>query len=292
VPANDVTFPFNFRLLLSAWKILYLDQQPFRPDSAQSAEWNRGAYLVQGLGHCGACHTPRNVLGAERKREYLGGGEAEGWHAPAINPASRAPVSWTAESLARYLRSGVDGTHAVAVGPMAAVVHNLSGVPETEVRAIATYIASIMGTPDAEREQRAKQALERSRTVIPPPGTVSEERADAVVTGSVIYAGACAICHGSAERPAGSGTGEALHLALATSVALPTPRNLIRIILQGIAPPDGERGPFMPGYAGTLTDAQVSALVSYLRAGFSDRPAWPDVEREVRRTRQILKSER
>jgi mono/diheme cytochrome c family protein len=160
------------------------------------------------------------------------------------------------------------------------------------VRAIATYIASVMGVPAAEREQSAKRALERARSGPAGPEVAGGEGDAAIRSSAVIYAGTCAICHGSPQRPPGAATGEALHLGLATAVTLPTPRNLIRIILQGVAPPDGEPGPFMPGYAGALTDAQVADLATYLRAGFTDRPAWPDVEREVRRARHVLAAER
>jgi mono/diheme cytochrome c family protein len=91
-PADDLAFPFNIRPLLAGWKLLFLRQGPYRPDAGQSAAWNRGAYLVEGLAHCGACHAPRNALGAERKRDGFGGGDAEGWNAYALNQASPAPV--------------------------------------------------------------------------------------------------------------------------------------------------------------------------------------------------------
>jgi nicotinate dehydrogenase subunit B len=102
----------------------------------------------------------------------------------------------------------------------------------------------------------------------------------------VIYGATCAVCHGSAQRAPGSPSNAALHLSLSTSVSLPSPGNLIRIILQGMAPPDGERGPFMPGFAGALTDDQVASVVTYLRATYTDRPAWTNVDREVRKAKQ------
>jgi len=290
-PANDVMFPLNIRMLVSGWKLLFLDREPFRPEPARGPEWNRGAYLVEGLAHCGACHTPRGFLGAERKRQYLAGGETGGWDAPAINAESRAPVPWTAETIFRYLRRGANDTHEVAAGPMAPVVHNLSTVPDPEIRAIATYIASVMGEPSAERQQRGEWATARARggeTSATQAATVGGAPDAKAQLGGMIYGAACAVCHASAERPAGAPSGEALHLALSTSVALPGPANLIRIILQGMAPPDGERGSTMPGFAGALTDDQVAGLVTYLRATYTDRPAWPNVDREVREARQQL----
>src|SRR4029453_7871541 len=142
IPSNELRFPFNIRMLVAGWKALYHRPGAFQPDSAQSAEWNRGAYLVQGAGHCSACHTPRNVLGAEERRRYLAGGEAEGWHAPALNTASPAPAPWTVETLYEYLRQGIAEKHAVAAGPMSPVVQNLAIVSQQDVRAMAVYIAS------------------------------------------------------------------------------------------------------------------------------------------------------
>jgi mono/diheme cytochrome c family protein len=292
-PRNQLAFPLNMRILLAGWKALYLDRTEFRADPAQNADWNRGAYLAHTLAHCGACHTPRNVLGATQKRLDFSGGEVEGWHAPPINAASRAPIPWTADSLFRYLRYGVDELHEVAAGPMAPVVHNLSAASESDVRAIALYIASVIGPPDVERQTRAQRILAAARASSESPGdeVLGQQRQSGstadlrIQTGALIYAGTCALCHGSTERAPGSSSASALHLALSTSVSLPTSGNLIRIIMQGLAPPDGEAGPFMPGFASELTDDQIAALVSYLRASLSDRPEWPHVAREVRKAR-------
>jgi mono/diheme cytochrome c family protein len=298
-PANDLTFPLNIRPLVAGWKLLYLDRSGLRGDRAQSDEWNRGAYLVQGLGHCGACHTPRNGLGAEKRKQPFAGGEAEGWHAPPLNAGSRAPVPWTADSLFRYLRFGTDEQHEVAAGPMTQVVHNLRNVPESEVRAISAYLATIMGAPDSERQKRAEAVLAMARAAnaaggddVPEPAKQPHAASDAAVqSGATLYAGSCAICHGASERAPGAASANALHLSLSSSLSLSKPGNLIRIVLQGMAPPDGERGSFMPGYSGAFTDAQVAAIATYLRAAYTDRPAWKDVEREVRKQRQQLARE-
>lgn len=289
-PPNELAFPFNVRSLIGGWKLLYFERGVFRPDSAQSAQWNRGAYLVDGVGHCGACHTPRNRLGAEKKREYFAGGEAEDWHAPALNADSPAPVPWTSAQLYRYLRTGLDDLHAIAAGPMAPVVLNLRTVSEEDVQAIAAYVAASMGPPGPDRRKQADDALMHARR-----DEAAGRRTDridrdsaraadrAFQNGAAIYAGACAVCHDVGRR-ASSGSG--LHLALGTAMTIPTSTNLVHIILEGIAPPDGEPGRWMPGFAEALSDEHVRDLVTYIRAYFGRAPLWLDVHDEIRKVRQ------
>jgi mono/diheme cytochrome c family protein len=117
-PSNDLPFPFNLRPLIAGWKLLFLDRDATQPDTAKGPEWNRGAYLVEGLAHCGACHTPRNALGAEKTDEPYAGGESDGWIAPALNAASPAAVPWDAARLYNYLRHGFDAMHCTASPPV------------------------------------------------------------------------------------------------------------------------------------------------------------------------------
>src|SRR5262249_2874098 len=153
-PANALPFPLSMRILIVGWKLMFLKVGELRPDPVLSGELNRGAYLVEGLAHCGTCHTPRNGLGAERNEAYLGGGETEGWHAPALNAATTAPVAWTADQLFAYLRDGFVPAHGVAAGPMQPVANNLGLVAATDVKAMATYVAAILGPPTARRSER------------------------------------------------------------------------------------------------------------------------------------------
>ena len=125
---NQLSFPFNQRFAIAGWKLLFLRHDTYQPDPRQSAEWNRGAYLVEGLAHCGACHTPRNALGAERNSAQFAGGDVDNWHAYALNDQSHAPVPWDADALFAYLRDGWHPDHGTARGPMAEVVSNLSSV--------------------------------------------------------------------------------------------------------------------------------------------------------------------
>src|SRR5260221_4819518 len=117
-PANDLIPPLGFRPLLAGWKLLFLHQGPIVAEASKSAEWNRGAYLVEGLGHCGGCHTPRNLAGGEEASHAYGGGIAEGWMAPPLNGQNPSKKAWTSQSLYIYLRTGIDAEHSVAAGPM------------------------------------------------------------------------------------------------------------------------------------------------------------------------------
>src|SRR5436190_18603918 len=182
---NQLSFPFNQRVAVAGWKLLFLRHGTYQPDAAKSAEWNRGAYLVEGLAHCGSCHTPRNSLGAERTRAAFAGGDVDNWHAYAINGQSPAPVPWDADALFGYLRHGWHPDHGVARGPMAEVVSNLSEVPESDVRAIATYMASVFGppTPEAKRRGDDVRAQAKSQQATPPTSNAG---------GASLYAAACA----------------------------------------------------------------------------------------------------
>jgi mono/diheme cytochrome c family protein len=132
--ANQLRFPLDQRYVIAGWKLLFLRHDTYRPDSSKSVEWNRGAYLAEGLAHCGACHTPRNALGAERADAQFSGGDVDNWNAYAINAQSPAPVPWDADALFAYLRNGWHPDHGVARGPMAEVVSNLASVPDSDIR--------------------------------------------------------------------------------------------------------------------------------------------------------------
>src|SRR6202022_4365772 len=176
---NQLPFPLNLRPLLAGWKLLFLRTGRYQPDPNQTEEWNRGAYLATGLAYCGACHTPRNALGAEERQKSFAGGEAEGWTAYALDAASPAPVPWDAATLLFYLHNGWHRDHGVARGPMREVTENLASAPMTDVRAIASYVASLV--PSEERRRKADAGREQTRKANGP--------------GAAIYGAACASCH-------------------------------------------------------------------------------------------------
>ncbi len=283
-PPNELSFPFNMRVLIAGWKLLFLDKGPYRPNPNQTETWNRGAYIVEGLAHCGACHSPRNALGAEKKDEAYSGGLVAGWYAYAIDATSPAPIPWDEESLLLYLWRGWHELHGVSRGPMAPVTANLGSVPEEDVRAISDYVVSLMGEPTAERRQRAETLLQgvmgsqpqnlpaSSDSQAPPPVDAAQNDPAAI-----IYAGACATCHESG-RPLPFG---GLHLALSAGIHASDGRNIVNVILAGLPPAEGERSPLMPGFAGAMSEQQLVLLLNYLRARFADAQPWSDIEKIV-----------
>jgi mono/diheme cytochrome c family protein len=292
IPANQLPFPYNMRILLAGWKLLFLQRGPYHPDQAQSEQWNRGAYLVEGLAHCGACHTPRNGLGAEKTRERFAGGESEGWTAYALNAQSPAPVPWDADQLYDYLRNGWQAVHGVPRGPMAAVMDDLGSADDADLRAIATYLANMIGEPAPQRRRQGDAALAQARRGTEGASTTGSidlmgqraatEPDDENGLGAKVYRSACAECH-ERGRPLPFG---GLHLALSTAIEGPNPRNIINVVLAGLpAAPGGEPSPMMPGFSGALSDEQLTALLAYLRARFSDKPQWTDIAKDVRDAR-------
>jgi len=278
---NELSFPLDQRFVIAGWKLLFLRHGTYQSDSTQSAEWNRGAYLVEGLAHCGSCHTPRNALGAERASAQFAGGDVDNWHAYAINAQSPAPVPWDADALFAYLRDGWHPEHGVARGPMAQVVSNLSSVPQDDIRAIATYMAGVFGTPTPDRKRQGEAVLAQVKS----PAAMQASKTNPA--GAAIYAAACATCHETDRSPPYGG----VNLALSTAIAGPDPRNVANIVLSGVRPVEGERSPIMPGFAASMNDGQISALLNYLRARFSNQPGWTGVEKTVedaRRTQTVF----
>ncbi|CAI0870479.1 Alcohol dehydrogenase cytochrome c subunit precursor [Serratia liquefaciens] len=272
-PANQMRFPFNVRPLMAGWNALFLRQGEFQSNPAQSAQWNRGAYLVNGLGHCAACHSPRNLMGAEKGgSSFLAGAMVDGWEAPALNQLANADKSWTEEQLFQYLRSGHSAEHGVAAGPMGPVVGELATLPETDVRAMANYLISLSNPTGLNLEPQAKLATTLSTAV----GQLGGER---------LFQGACQACH-SAASGGPQLFGVSPDLANNTNIFSERPDNLINVILQGISKPATADLGFMPGFKDSFSDRQVADLVNYLRQHYAgDKPAWRDVETQVARLR-------
>ncbi|MBE7183309.1 MAG: c-type cytochrome [Methylobacterium mesophilicum] len=286
-PANDLPFPLNQRLLVAGWKMLFFKPGAYQPDDSRDAEWNRGRYLAEGLGHCGSCHTPRNALGAEVADKSWDGAELEGWHAYAINEKSPAPVPWDKEKLAFYLANGFQQIHGVSRGTMAPVTTNLGVAAPDDVSALAAYVADRMGTPSPERVAKGEQALARAEGANAATPASNAPSADsqtvpstASARGQAIYQSACASCHESGRALPHGG----LNFNLSTAVNAPSPQNIINVTLYGLPAPEGEGGAIMPGFAGALDKGQLTDLIAYLRDEFSDQPAWSDLPQRVEDT--------
>ena len=264
-----LAIPFSLRPLMAGWNLLFHRAGPFRPDPARSALWNRGAYLVEGLGHCGACHSPRNALGAERAATPLAGGMAEGWEAPALDGSAPAPVPWSEAELYTYLRTGFSRLHGPAAGPMAVVIRELAALPDADLRAMAHYLASRPAEPVTAAEEQRREA-----TI-----AAADPYRASLGSGGRLYQGACAACHEPGGPPR---FGVQPNLALNTNLQSALPDNVIRVVLRGIqAPADPALGA-MPGFAAALDDRQVADLLGFLRRHFApDRPPWPELERRI-----------
>jgi nicotinate dehydrogenase subunit B len=264
---------------MALWNALFLTPGPVPAVAARSAAWNRGAYLVDGLGHCGACHSARGALGAESVgRGYLAGAVVDGWEAPALTALGRAPVPWSEEQLFGYLRFGHSAPHGSANGPMAPVVQQLAQLPEADVRAIAVYLAAFNPAPNP---QHAAVAATR----------VAQSAADGARAASLggaakrLFTTACGACHHDGEGP--RLLGQNLPLALNTKLHSDRPDNLLRVILDGVREPASSELGFMPAYRDAFDDAQLAQLAGYLRARFApDKPAWRDLEAASARVRR------
>lgn len=247
VEANQLPFPFNIRFVMAGWNWLNFKFEPFKPDPSQSAAWNRGAYLVQGTGHCATCHSPKTFLGADKSSAWLEGGSLNNFYAPNITGDTYVGVgSWSEDEIVAYLKSG-SNSHAIASGPMAEAIRNsTSQMTDSDLKAIAVYLKGVQGSK------------------VEKPAAVAE--ADRQMTaGKAIYHDECSACHG------GNGAGQLpLFPALASNPAVQqaSAETLVHVVLagaQGAHTPTKPTTPAMPSFAWKLSDQQVADVVTYVR---------------------------
>ena len=251
VNRSTLPWPFSIRTSMLAWNALYFTPGEVPPDPQRSTLFNRGAYLVEGLGHCGACHTTLSLLGATKDNRHLQGGQLQGWVAPSLTNDNRTGLgAWQVDDIVEYLQTGRNAQSA-ASGPMAEVVANsTSHMPKPDLRAIATYLKErgSAGTP--------------APAPAPAPVAASDPRMQA---GAAIYGDTCAACHNQA------GTGVAqLFPALAGSAVVQQddPATLARIVVTGtraVATDAAPTAPAMPSLGWRLSDTQVAAVLTYIR---------------------------
>lgn len=271
-PRTNLPFPFDIRLSMAAWNFLFLDDKPFTPDPGRSAEWNRGAYLVRGLTHCGTCHTPRNLLMAEKGSDDLGGADVGGWYAPNITSDVNSGIGgWSEQDLVDYLRTGFAANKTQAAGPMAeAVDDSLRHLSDGDLRAIAVYLKTVPAQHD-DADTRpafawgaAGNDLARVRGVAWP---TDPDR----MSGPQLYDANCATCHGTNGQGAGNGALPPLfHNAALGSTHT---NNLVLTILKGVRRAPDTPDLLMPGFANVLSDRQIVTLANYLTQRYGNPKA-------------------
>jgi mono/diheme cytochrome c family protein len=269
-PQTELPFPLNIRLSMMGWNLLFLDTAAFVPDSHQSAEWNRGAYLVQGAAHCSTCHTPRGFLMQEETSRALSGAQVGPWYAPNITSDPISGIgSWSQEDLAAYLRTGHLSRKGQAAGSMGeAVTKSFQHLTASDIDAIATYVKSVPAVHepgDGASRFTAGKAFSELAT-LRGRGSVSSNSANA--TGAELFQGNCASCHSAEGQGSKDGYYPSLFQNSATGAKNPT--NLIAAILYGVDRTISGRQAFMPGFGGHPTDANplgdrdIAALGNYV----------------------------
>lgn len=271
VPQTSLSFPFNLRFSMAVWNRLFLDN-PYTPNTADSEKVNRGRYLVDTLGHCSSCHTPRNALMGEKQDQYLAGADIGGWHAPNITSDPSGIGSWSEDEIAQYLKSGHVAGKAQAGGGMAeAIEHSLRHLTDDDLHSMAAYLKQVpaisTGQPvtfDHTGSQPISSAL-----IEPTSDDTPATKSDASSTdGRVLYQGACASCH----QINGEGTSDQFYPSLVhnTATQRDTPNNLIMAVLEGIHRQTDDYTVSMPAFADELNDEQIAAVSNYVLKNFGN----------------------
>jgi mono/diheme cytochrome c family protein len=267
---SRLMFPLNIRAGMRAWNALFFNEGEFRPDPQKSAEWNRGAFLVDGPGHCGACHTPKSMLGGDKSSEYLRGSYLQGWFAPDItNDERRGLGRWSVDDIVAYLKTG-HNQFTAATGPMAEeVTLSSSQMSPDDLKAIATYLKSAPGRDDKLAPLPASDPM--------------------MTAGQAIYRDTCSACHSLDGR----GVSYLFpSLAASSAVRSDDPTSLIRVVLRGarsVATKEEPTSAAMPPFGWQLDDAQVAAVLTYIRNSWGSA-APPVLAGDVQHARRDLRS--
>lgn len=271
VETNQLPFPFNVRLSMKAWNWLNFTEGEFEPDADKSEQWNRGAYLVQGLGHCGSCHTPKNLIGGDKSDGSLKGGELQGWMAPNISNTAHVGLGeWTEDDIVQYLKTGAN-RYDIASGPMAEAVENSTQYwRDEDLRAVAVYLK------DLDHEHEKPEPLDPNAPIM--------------TAGRGLYEDRCSACH----TPDGEGIPTLFpKLANAPLVNARDAVSMIRVVLAGNRAGSTDAaptGPAMPSFAWNLSDENIADVLTYVRNSWGN--AAPAVSAdEVRKQREALQSQ-
>lgn len=263
--SSDIPFPLNMRWPLAVWNSVFLEKKPYYSDPKQTADWNRGAYLVQGLGHCGSCHTPRGIGFEEKSLDqtgstYLAGGTLEGWHAPNLRgDATTGLGQWNEGDISQFLQRG-HTERSAAFGSMVAVIQDSTQyLTDRDRQAIAVYLKSLPA------DGKSNVQVNNDDT------TQAVEKGDVSKAGAQVYLDNCSGCHLSS----GQGEKNAFpQLAQNPAVVSDDPSSIINVVLQGSRAPKTETAPTgmrMPGFAWRLDDQEVADVVNFIRNGWGNQ---------------------
>jgi mono/diheme cytochrome c family protein len=262
-PQNTLVFPFNQRALMGVWSALFNSDTRFRPHVERGPEWNRGAYLVEALGHCGECHTPRNLFQALNTRQRFSGTVQAGWRAYNITPDRSSGLgAWSDADIVHYLSLGHADGHGTAAGPMGEVIDNsLSKMTPGDITAMATYLRSVPAVTTADLPQPK---------VNPAPPSHAEGVVSKDLLGKAVYEGACASCHGW------SGISPVIPFATLTGARAVNDRtaiNVAQVILSGAQRHVGDDTANMPAFGHAYSDAEIASVSNYVTARFGASPS-------------------
>ncbi|MGN6551865.1 MAG: c-type cytochrome [Pararhizobium sp.] len=269
-PDNTLPWPLSYPFTMIGWNTLFFDAGTFKPDAEKSADWNRGAYLVQGLGHCGACHNPKNILGATDKSSGFTGGELQHWFAPDLSSDERDGLgSWSKDDIVAFLKTG-HNAHTVAYGPMGQVIEDsTSKLNDSDLKAIATYLKALPAHSGDDKADKPDQKV-----------------ADA---GKAIYADMCSACH----QVGGEGVKGMFPALKGSAIAQSkSPLTVVRLILNGGHAAWTKQDPnpvSMPSFGWKLSDAEVAAVATYVRSAWGNSAA-PVSEGDVHDLRQAVQA--
>jgi mono/diheme cytochrome c family protein len=261
---NSLSFPFNQRSLMGIWALLFNPDKRFEARTGRDPQWNRGAYLVEAMAHCGECHTPRNLLQAQNQREKFSGAVQAGWRAYNITSDAKSGIgAWSEADLAHYLAMGHADGRGTATGPMAEAVDNsLHYLTQGDIAAVVTYLRSVSAIATSD--------LPEPKAAAAPASHAEGVAANVDARGKAVYAGACAGCHDwtgvSPVIPNATLTG-------VRSVNDPTAINVVQVILSGAQRRSSDAQATMPAFGGAYSDAEIASLANYVTARFGAQPS-------------------
>lgn len=286
---TDLPFPFNMRSAMIVWNGLFLKDQRYVENPNKSAEWNRGAYIVEALAHCSTCHTPRNFMMGEETTQYLAGGQLGSWFAPNITSSQVSGIgSWTLAEVVQYLQKGYVDGKAQAAGPMAeAVEDSFQYTHLDDLKAIATYLLEVPAIEDTKQQQPRDSYGKPYDVDIELRGLSPAYANNTLTDGASLYSAYCASCHQSD----GSGTPEQFYPSLFNNTATGdyNPSNAIAAVLLGVDRQVGQTEFYMPSFGENsptqaLSDAEIAKILQfvYQKYGNSQVTITADMVKEVR----------